>query len=64
MIVVDTNILSTFARIQRLELLFAVAETDSLHLVPAVISELKIGLKKNLNFLQSIIDGLADEILR
>ena len=29
MIVVDTSILSTFARIQRIELLFAVAETDS-----------------------------------
>ena len=59
MIVVDTNILSTFARIQRLELLFAVAETDSLHLVPAVINELKLGWKKNLNFLQPIIDGLT-----
>lgn len=60
MIVADTNILSTFARIQRLELLFAVSEADSLYLVPAVVSELKIGMKKNLNFLQPIIDGLAN----
>lgn len=62
MIVVDTNILSSFARIQRLELLFAVAETDSLYLVPAVINEIKLGLKKNLNFLQPIIGGLESEI--
>jgi len=60
MIVADTNILSTFARIQRLELLFAVSEADSLYLVPAVVSELKIGMKRNLNFLQPIIDGLAN----
>lgn len=62
MIVVDTNILSTFARIQRRELLFAVAETNSLHLVPAVINELKIGLKKNLKFLQPIINSLSSGI--
>ena len=61
MIVVDANLLSTFARIQRLELLFSVAETDALYLVPAVISELKLGLKKNLDFLQPILDGLANE---
>ena len=60
MIVVDTNLLSTFARIQRLELLFTVAETDSFYLAPAVINELKLGLKNNLSFLQPIIDGLAN----
>jgi predicted nucleic acid-binding protein len=60
MIVVDTNLLSIFARIQRLELLFAVAETDALHLAPAVINELKLGLKKDLSFLKPIVDGLAN----
>lgn len=59
MIVADTNLLSTFARIHRLELLFTVAETDALHLPPAVIKELKIGLNKGLDFLRPIIDGLA-----
>ncbi|MDZ7289408.1 MAG: hypothetical protein ONB44_11110 [candidate division KSB1 bacterium] len=59
MIVADTSILSTFARIQRVELLFAVAETDSLYLAPAVIKELKGGLQKSLNFLQPIIHDLA-----
>lgn len=59
MIVADTSILSTFARIRRLDLLFTVAETKSLHLPPAVQKELQIGLQKGLNFLQPIIDGLA-----
>lgn len=60
MIVIDTILLSTFVRIQRLELLFAVAETVSFYLAPAVINELKLGLKKNLSFLQPIIDELAN----
>ena len=46
MIVADTSILSTLARIQRTDLLFAVAETDSLYLAPAVVKELRIGLQK------------------
>lgn len=59
MIVADTSILSTFARIQRIELLFTVAETDSLHLAPAVVKELKVGLQKGLDFLQPILNNLA-----
>lgn len=58
MIVVDTNIISTFARIQRIELLFVVAETDSVHLTPAVAKELKVGLQKGLDFLQAIMNDL------
>jgi predicted nucleic acid-binding protein len=58
MIVADTSILSTFARIQRLELLFAAVETDSLYLTPAVLKELKVGLQKGLGFLRPIIDDL------
>lgn len=59
MIIADTSILSTFARIQRLDLLFAVAETSSLHLPPAVQKEIKLGLQKGLHFLQPIIDALT-----
>jgi predicted nucleic acid-binding protein len=59
MIIADTNILSTFARIGRLDLLFAVAETDVLHLPPAVIKEIKAGLHKGLNFLLPLVDGLV-----
>ena len=59
MIVADTNIVSTFARIGRLDLLFAVTETDALHLPPAVIKEIKAGLHKGLDFLQPLVDGLT-----
>lgn len=60
MIVVDTNLLSTFARIQRLDLLFAVAETDALYLTPAVKKEIELGLKQNLDFLLPVSEGLAN----
>ena len=59
MIVADTNILSTFARIQRLDLLPIVAETEELYLTPAVVKELKAGLNKGLDFLQPILAGLT-----
>lgn len=59
MIVADTNIRSTFARLGRLELLFAVAETETLHLPPAVVKEIEIGLRRGHGFLQPIVDGLA-----
>ena len=58
MIVADTNIISTFARIKRLELLLIVAETDAIHLAPAVVKEIKVGLHRGLDFLQPIV-GLA-----
>jgi len=58
MIIADTSILSTFARIQRLDLLFAVAEAKALHLPPAVQQEIKQGLQQGLHFLQPIVDAL------
>ena len=59
MIVADTNLVSTFARIKRLGLRFAVVETDALYLPPAVIKEIKAGLHKGLDFLQPLVDGLT-----
>lgn len=59
MIIADTNILSTFARIGRLDLLFAVAETEVLYLPPAVIREIEIGLRRGRGFLQPIVDELT-----
>jgi len=47
MIVSDTNILSTFARIQRLELLFAAVAADSLHLPPAVQADTVLKTKSD-----------------
>lgn len=59
MIIADTNILSTFARIGQLDLLFAVAETEVLYLPPAVVKEIEIGLRRGRDFLQPIVDGLT-----
>lgn len=59
MIVVDTNLLSTFARIRRLDLLSLVAATRTLFLTPAVVKELKMGLQKGFDFLQPVVDGLT-----
>ena len=59
MIVADTSILSTFARIQRLDLLFTVAETGAIYLPPAVQHEIKLGLQKGLNFLRPIFDAIT-----
>ena len=58
MIVADTSILSTFARIQRLDLLFTVAETKAIHVPTAVVKEIQAGLNKGLDFLKPIIAGL------
>jgi len=58
MIIADTNILSTFARIGRLDLLFVVSETEIFYLPPSVVKEIKVGLQKGLVFLQPIVDGL------
>ncbi len=59
MIIADTNILSTFARIGRLDLLFAVAETEVLYLPPAVVKEIETGFRRGRDFLQPIVDGLT-----
>jgi len=62
MIVADTSILSTFARIQRLDLLFTVAETKAIHLPTAIVKEIQAGLNKGLDFLKPIIAGLDSGI--
>ena len=41
MILIDTNILSTFAKIDRLELLFKVFNQETLYISPNVFQELK-----------------------
>ncbi len=60
MIVVDTNILSTFACVNRLELLFQVAETETLYLPPAVVDELSIGLSRGKSYLQALLNELQN----
>lgn len=58
MIVTDTNILSTFAWIQRLDILSLVVTNNAFYLSPSVVKEIKAGLNKGLDFLQPIVDGL------
>lgn len=58
MIIADTSILSTFARIQRLDLLFTAVEAKDLYLPSAVRNEIHQGLQQGLQFLQPIIEGL------
>ena len=61
MIVVDTNILSTFACVNRLELLFQVAERDTLYLPPAVFNELNEGLSRGKTYLQPLLDKIQTD---
>jgi hypothetical protein len=51
MIIADTSILSTFTRIQRMDLLFAVAETGVMHLPPAVQTEIWLDSQKKCGYI-------------
>ena len=57
-IITDTNIISTFARLQQIPLLLQSVEADYLCLTPATQQELKIGMQRGCTFLQPIFDGL------
>ena len=48
MVFIDTDVLSIFAKIQRLPLLFAVFTEDSLNISAAVERELRTGVAKGL----------------
>ena len=52
---VDTDILSVFAKIQRLPLLFSVFNQDSLNIAAAVDNEIKMGVSKGFQFSQDIM---------
>ncbi|MDE0554125.1 MAG: hypothetical protein OXI24_07925 [Candidatus Poribacteria bacterium] len=54
MIFVDTDVLSIFAKIQRLPLLFAVFDQATLNITPAVENEIKIGVSKGFYFSHDI----------
>ena len=55
MIFVDTDILSVFAKIQRLPLLFSVFNQDSLNIATAVENEIKTGVSKGFQFSRDIL---------
>ena len=55
MIFVDTDVLSTFAKIERLPLLFAVFDQETLNIAEAVENEVKRGVSKGFSFSNDII---------
>ena len=61
MIFVDTDILSIFAKIQQLPLLFAVFNQEHLHIALAVENEIKVGALKGFHFAHEITALLAQE---
>lgn len=56
MLLVDTNIFSTLAKIGKLDLLFRVFEQEEIGIVPAVYEEIHTGVEKGYSSLQSILD--------
>ena len=55
MVFVDTDVLSTFAKIQHLPLLFVVFDQDMLNIAAAVENEIKRGISKGFRFSNDII---------
>ena len=60
MILVDTNLLSTFARVGELELLFELFKRSKLTLTPAVLEELNEALAHGCAWLEQVT-GLLDQ---
>ena len=56
MVFIDTDILSIFAKIQRLPLLFAVFDQDVLNIATAVENEITIGVSKKFPFANALVE--------
>ena len=55
MVFIDTDVLSIFAKVQRLPLLFSVFNEDILNISSAVEIELQTGVVKRFDFVQNIM---------
>ena len=64
MILIDTNILSTFAKIDRFELLFEVFNQETLYISPNVFQELKDARDKRYDFVELIFELLQSKKLK
>lgn len=64
MVFIDTDILSIFAKIQRLPLLFAVFDQDVLNIATAVENEITIGVSKGFPFASALLELQAKGWLR
>ena len=56
MIVLDTNIVGTFARVGALDLLISLFNKDEIGVTPAVYAELVAGVREGQDFLQTAVD--------
>lgn len=56
MILVDTNIVGTLARVERLELLLDLFGQDEIGVCPAVYAELLAGMREGREFLRAAVD--------
>ena len=56
MVFIDTDILSIFAKIQRLPLLFAVFDQDVLNIAAAVENEVVMGFSKGFPFADALVE--------
>ena len=56
MVFIDTDILSIFAKIQRLPLLFTVFDQDVLNIATAVENEITIGVSKGFPFANALVE--------
>lgn len=64
MVFVDTDVLSIFAKIERLPLLFAVFDQKTLNIAEAVENEVKTGISKGFRFFDDIIALQTQEQIR
>jgi len=60
-ILADTNILSTFAKVGRISLLLQLLKANRLGVTPAVYEEFQIGVTKGYTVLQPVIDLIEQE---
>lgn len=64
MILVDNNILSTFARVGQFELLFQLFPKDNLSIPPAVYDEMMDAIRLGCSFLESILETTQNRRLQ
>ena len=64
MIIVDNNILSTFAKIGRLDILFQLFPQTQIGIVPAVYNELRIGVRKGHVQLKQVMEMVQQKSIR
>ena len=64
MIIIDNNILSTFAKIGRLDILFRLFPQKQIAIVPAVYDELRVGIRKGYVQLEDVMAMVEKKSIR